>query len=854
MIKNAPSPRVKNFTRHFDISPATTRIGIVQYSSIPQIEFKLSQSSDFNAISSFLDDLKLLGGNTRTGQAMDTIAEQVFSNEESRNEASKVLILLSDGQSQDKVKASADKLLSKDIITFSVGVGNQGSTRLDELLEIANGEEAQVFSARNFDSIFNLQKELATKVCTFVQQDCPEVIVDLAFVIDGSTTIGTDNFLAYKTFMTKVLDNFQIGEENTRVSVVQYASVVREEFPLNKYFNKDEIVQAIEDIEWLTGNTATNDAIHYLVDTSFSREHGGRPEAPDLVIILTDGKAQNHTAVEEASKRLHDSGAVVYSVGIGDAPSLNELQDIASDPDETFVLQAADFSLLLQKERPLINSICKNDQVYEEDPTCPNAAADVIFMVDGSSSVGRENFENFKTWMKKIVDSFKVGNDYVKFGIVQYNTEPNLEFSLEDEQVTSNIMTAISEMELRGGGTQTGLAVNFTTDLYKHSERPKVLIVLTDGESQDKVLQSATIAQKNDVMIFSVGVAEADMGELTALSQNNTQRIWRGTPYEYIDEMRTELIAAICTDIEPKCANQEIDIQFLVDSSGSVGEKDYDLTREWIKNVINSFDVGEYTTNFGLTQFTAKVRDEFKLTEKLTKPQIMAKIDDMVYVKGKTSTGKALLHTAEALFDLDNNQKDSISRKNVPKVLILLTDGSADDKVNKGVRKLKEGGVHIFAIGIGDNVILDELKSIATQPAVTHVKNPESFQNINQFRKELVEEICQETKPEHICDAADVDIAFLIDSSGSIHPDDYELQKEWIKDFADGFNLEYYNVAFSVVQFAKSVSVEFDFTRNSSELHGAVDMMQQIGGQTYTGNAMEYLRVRVGGIFLKEKI
>ena len=50
----------------------------------------------------------------------------------------------------------------------------------------------------------------------------------------------------------------------------------------------------------------TNLGLDFLVESSFSRENGGRDDVPDLAIILTDGQAQNHTAVEVAAKRLQD--------------------------------------------------------------------------------------------------------------------------------------------------------------------------------------------------------------------------------------------------------------------------------------------------------------------------------------------------------------------------------------------------------------------------------------------------------------------------------------------------------------------------------------------------------------------
>lgn len=56
-------------------------------------------------------------------------------------------------------------------------------------------------------------------------------------------------------------------------------------------------------------------------------------------------------------------------------------------------------------------------------------AADVVFLVDGSSSIGRSNFQLVKGFMSGLVKPFAsaVGGSGVRFGVVQYSDSSRLE-------------------------------------------------------------------------------------------------------------------------------------------------------------------------------------------------------------------------------------------------------------------------------------------------------------------------------------------------------------------------------------------------------------------------------------------
>ena len=194
---------VKNFTTNFDISQQTTRVAIVQYSTAPETQFRFADAENVGMLHGLIDEMSLLKGNTRTGDALSLIGDEIFS--EARSDAAKVLILLSDGESQDDVTSSAKNLAEQGVITFTVGIGKSDKSRTQELTKIANGEADQVFKAQDFKSISGIQKSLADKVCTFLVPDCPSLVVDAVFLMDGSTTIGKKNFELAKGFMKKVV-------------------------------------------------------------------------------------------------------------------------------------------------------------------------------------------------------------------------------------------------------------------------------------------------------------------------------------------------------------------------------------------------------------------------------------------------------------------------------------------------------------------------------------------------------------------------------------------------------------------------------------------------------------------------
>uniref|UniRef100_A0A8B9N9C7 Integrin subunit alpha E n=1 Tax=Accipiter nisus TaxID=211598 RepID=A0A8B9N9C7_9AVES len=91
--------------------------------------------------------------------------------------------------------------------------------------------------------------------------------------------------------------------------------------------------------------------MQHVLDSVFTESHGSRKDAAKIMIVLTDGEIlldeMNLTTVINSPKM---AGIKRYAIGVGDAfkkpKALNELQLIASGPDDTNVFQVTNYSAL----------------------------------------------------------------------------------------------------------------------------------------------------------------------------------------------------------------------------------------------------------------------------------------------------------------------------------------------------------------------------------------------------------------------------------------------------------------------------------------------------------------------------
>ncbi|XP_042294317.1 collagen alpha-1(XXI) chain [Sceloporus undulatus] len=198
-----------------------------------------------------------------------------------------------------------------------------------------------------------------------------------------------------------------------------------------------------------------------------------------------------------------------------------------------------------------------HDYVSAEDgdirSSCRTAPTDLVFILDGSYSVGPENFEIVKRWLVNITSNFDIGPKFIQVGVVQYSDYPVLEIPLGSHDSNENLVRAMEYIQYLGGNTQTGKAIQFSLDhLFAKSSRflTKIAVVLTDGKSQDDVKDVAAEARKNKITLFAIGVgSETEEEELRAIANKpSSTYVFYVEDYIAISRIREVIKQKLCEE------------------------------------------------------------------------------------------------------------------------------------------------------------------------------------------------------------------------------------------------------------------------------------------------------------------
>jgi len=385
-------------------------------------------------------------------------------------------------------------------------------------------------------------------------EKCTSNKLDIALVIDSSSSVKANNFELVRGFLQVVVNKFEVGPDDVRFSAIRYNRDVEELWNFGSYNTIQEYEGAIMRIPYDGSGTRTGQALDYVNSKNFMDMMGNtRRDSVKLVMLLTDGNSQDNSV--EAAERLKAKNIYLTVVGIGERLDRGILGEMASAPKEDFTLFIDNFALLNAKTDALVEILkqCNSVKCF------PNQSVlDLVLMVDTSSSVGQANFVLIKDFLANIFGNFPIGSTETRVGMVTYNNDVNIKFYLNTYTEKQDVLRAITEFEYEGVGTQTGKALIQTTANMFRSETghrdgvPSVTILITDGISQDPVNEAAKYLQAES-RVIAVGIgATADVDELQLIaSGEGMDNVFTVNGYETLTQIQDQLavsIASSCND------------------------------------------------------------------------------------------------------------------------------------------------------------------------------------------------------------------------------------------------------------------------------------------------------------------
>ncbi|XP_061197993.1 uncharacterized protein LOC133206079 [Saccostrea echinata] len=592
---------------------------------------------------------------------------------------------------------------------------------------------------------------------------CGVVPADIVFILDSSGSVGNTNFQKMLDFVKNMVNGMDISATGTEVGVITYSDRTHLEFHLNAHHDKQSLANAINNIRYISGGTNTADALKYARETSFQTANGARNNAAKIAIVITDGKSTSTIATSAEAQRLRQKGVTVFSVGVG-AANKQELNAMATDPDASHVFVVNNFDALKQINGELAQKACEVKATTAPPPankTDCGAKADIVFLLDSSGSVGSTNFNKMLKFVEGVAQTFNIGPNDVQIGVDTFSTGHKAEFNLNSHLDKQSLVTAISHIPYKSGSTHTGEAIqfmhanSFTAAAGKRPGVPKIAIVVTDGNSNNRQLTSAEAdkARKDNITMFAIGVGHGiNDNELNSISSNpDSQYTFHAESFDSLTSLKGSLSSKTCEQAKPtvgpapNCnAGSVADIVFVLDSSGSIRKPNFDKMINFVKDMVRNFDIGPNKIRIGVETFSSRPYQEFQLNSHMDKASLLSALDKITYKSGGTNTGDALNTMYSKMFTAANGD-----RSNVPNIAIVLTDGNSNNhpKTVKEANNAHKSGINVFSIGIGSGISKSELNDIASDPDSAHVMTITNFNQLQQIQGAFQAKTCNVIPP-----------------------------------------------------------------------------------------------------------
>ncbi|XP_036443291.1 collagen alpha-1(VI) chain [Colossoma macropomum] len=370
---------------------------------------------------------------------------------------------------------------------------------------------------------------------------------------------------------------------------------------------------------------------------------------------------------------------------------------------------------------------------------CKCGPLDIAFIVDSSESIGATNFAISKDFIITVIDrlmkdqQIRFGGNESRVGVVQYSGENAQEVvRLGDPNIRSltDLKQAVKNLRWLAEATYTGEALQYSLNnmIDRLVKERSVVIVLTDGRSDTiRDIVPVNVLCGKGLKVGGIGVVDyagrppkgEQLDDVACLNDPRKGFSFVLDNFALLldDSFLQNLTERMCED--KKCPNYTCPISFsdptdiiiMMDSSASVGSKNFKMTQEFTKKLAKRFlsaeRVGNVQVRVAVGQYSSNANIEAEFSNNAT--QVLDQIAEASFRNAGTQV-------TEALTLAINRFRGGRTRK---KKLLVFSDGRSQGinniQIEKAVEQVNNNGIELYVLAVGNQVNEANLRTLVSR-------------------------------------------------------------------------------------------------------------------------------------------
>lgn len=186
---------------------------------------------------------------------------------------------------------------------------------------------------------------------------CKQQVMDITFLVDGSGSMGTSGYAEAVAFTQTIVDLLDIEPNFTRVTIAQFSTYSK---TYCEYcYGYDQVTNAITNMgnDFYRSSTYTGRALQHMYNLMTA---SSRPNSKQVFMILTDGKSSDGVSASGINYAATiQNVATSFAIGVTSGINMDQLTQIATDPDDYHLYTIASFSDFDQIKLAITSGMCQ---------------------------------------------------------------------------------------------------------------------------------------------------------------------------------------------------------------------------------------------------------------------------------------------------------------------------------------------------------------------------------------------------------------------------------------------------------------------------------------------------------------